>query len=508
MGEPFNAISRGLFGDNPLDARGEQCLPHRFIDAKGVQGVSLDRLQHVDGKPDQMDCKGGSRRAKTMLFNKNCVNYNKDSITVQIISYSSHLARIPWSSRGPHQTARCPYRLMIALTILFLFLALGSREAQAAEADPPGEIVLGMSTVLTGSAGNLGNDMQRGILAGLERANRNGGVNGRKLRLITLDDGYEPTRTAPNLRKLIQKDHVLAIIGDVGTPTAIVAVPLVNEQKTLLFAPFSGGPILRNDPPDRYVINFRPGYAEELAAMIDALIDIAGLKPEEIAFFTQRDSYGDAAFTLGMTALQSHGLIDPRTILHVGYTRNTLAVESAVANLLMAGNPPRAVVMVGAYAPCAKFIRLCRNSDLSSLFLNVSFVGSNSLAEALGKTDAHIIVTQVVPDPSDDSVPIVREYRADLKAIDSSASAGFGDLEGYIAARILTLALEKIQGPPTREAVVDALEGLGQFDIGLGKTLYLSRTEHQASHRVWPTLLKEGRFVPFQWSDITASLKR
>ena len=424
--------------------------------------------------------------------------------TVQIVSHPSNPAQIPCPARGAHKTARRLPGLTIALTILFL--CLGSREAKAAEADSPAEIVLGMSTVLTGNAGNLGKDMQRGILAGLERANRNGGVNGRKLRLISLDDGYEPTRTGPNMRQLIEKDHVLAIIGNVGTPTATVSVPLVNELKTLLFAPFSGGPILRNDPPDRYVINFRAGYAEETAAMLDALIDLAGLKPEEIAFFTQRDSYGDAGLTLGMANLQRHGLRDPRTVLHVDYERNTLAVENAVADLLLAEKPPRAVVMIGTYAACAKFINLCRNAELSPLFLSVSFVGS-SLAEALGKTDAHVIVTQVVPFPADDSVPIVREYQDDLKDIDWSASAGFGDLEGYIAARILTLALQNIEGPPTREAVVDALEGLGNFDIGLGETLYLSRTEHQASHRVWPTILKGGRFEPFQWSDITALLK-
>jgi branched-chain amino acid transport system substrate-binding protein len=190
-----------------------------------------------------------------------------------------------------------------------------------------------------------------------------------------------------------------------------------------------------------------------------------------------------------------------------GYVGNTLAVESAVADLVRAEKPPRAVVMIGAYAPCAKFIRLCRVSGLSPLFLNVSFVGGNSLAEALGKCDAHIIVTQIVPPPSDESVPVVREYQADLKALVPSASSGFVDLEGYIAARILTLALEEIQGPPTREAVVDALEGLGKFDIGLGEPLYLSRTEHQASHRVWPTLLKGGQLVPFKWSDITTLVK-
>jgi branched-chain amino acid transport system substrate-binding protein len=361
-----------------------------------------------------------------------------------------------------------------------------------------------MSAVFTGGAEDLGNDMQRGIVAGLERANRKGGINGRKLRLIALDDGYEPTRTAPNMRELIEKDNVLAVIGNVGTTTAIVSVPIANEQKTLLFGAFSGGPILRNDPPDRYVINFRASYSEELAAMLDALVDTAGLKPEEIAFFTQRDSDGDVAFALGMTALQRHGFTDLKKVVHVGYERNTLAVEGAVAKLLMAERPPRAVIMIGAYAPCAKFIKTCRTCDLSPLFLNVSFVGSSALVEALGKTDAQVIVTQVVPYPLDDRLAVVQDYQDDLKDVDRSAKASFGDLEGYIAARILTLALEKIQGAVTREAVVYALEGLGGFDIGLGDPLYLSQTEHQASHRVWPTVFNDGQFVPFEWRDIKA----
>jgi len=407
-------------------------------------------------------------------------------------------------ARWRSKTGSCRLRFPSAPTLLFLFLALGSSVVGAAESNSPSEIVLGMSTVLSGNSGALGQDMQRGVLAGLERANRTGELKNLRLRLIALDDGYEPTRAAINTRQLIETDGVLAMIGNVGTPTAVVTVPLAREEKTLLFAPFAGGPILRNTPPDRYVINFRASYDEETQAIIDALIDTAGLKPEEIAFFTQKDN---SAFSMGMTALERHGLKDPGTIIHVGYERNTLAVEGAVADLLTAESAPRAVMMYGAYAPCAKFIRLCRDSKMNPLFLNVSFVGSSSLIEALGDTDARVIVTQVVPSPSDDGIPVVREYRTDLRALDPSASAGFGDLEGYIAARILTLALEKIQGAPTREAIIDALEGLGEFDIGLGEPLHLSRTEHQASHRVWPTLLTGGRFVPFQWAEIAALAK-
>src|ERR1700733_12350299 len=388
--------------------------------------------------------------------------------------------------RAKNGSSRLRFRSVLAP--LFIFLALGISALSAAESDSPSEIILGMSTVLSGSAGALGQDMQRGVLAGIERANQTGELKTLRLRLITLDDGYEPARTGPNTERLIEKENVLAMIGNVGTPTAVVTVPLAREGKTLLFAPFSGGPILRNDPPDRYVINFRASYAQEIAAIVDALIDIAGLKPIEIAFFTQRDTYGDAGFTLGLAALHAHGFTEPRAILHTGYERNTLAVEGAVADLVMAKTQPRAVVMIGAYAPCAKFIRLCRDSDLNPLFMNVSFVGSRWLATVLGNTDAQIIVTQVVPDPSDDRLPIAVEYRADLKEMNSSASASFGGFEGYIAARILTLGLEKIQGPPTREAIVAALGCLGRFDSGFGEPMHLSPTDHQASHRVWPTV--------------------
>jgi ABC-type branched-subunit amino acid transport system substrate-binding protein len=371
---------------------------------------------------------------------------------------------------------------------------------RSAEVDSkvPAEIILGMSTVLSGPAAALGEDMREGVLTGFERANRAGGVNGRKLRLVALDDGYEPSRTAPNMRQLLDVENVLAVIGNVGTPTAIVAIPIAMERKTLFFAAYTGAGLLRNKPPDRYVVNYRASYAEETGSMIDGLIDDLGLKPEEIAFFTQRDGYGDAGFNGGIAALKRHGLKEEKAILHVRYERNTLAVENAVASLILAEHPPRAIVMVGVYAPCAKFIQQCREAGLRALFLNVSFVGSVPLAKELGKSDAPVVVMQVVPSPLDMSLPIVREYLVDLHAVDASATPRFGDLEGYIAARIFIKALEQIKGVPTRESIVDAIEGLGKFDIGLGEPLDLGPQEHQACHRVWPTILKDGAFTPLQ----------
>ena len=396
--------------------------------------------------------------------------------------------------------------LLCALVVLVLVNS--PLIATDGESIPPQEILLGMSTALSGPTAHLGENVQQGVQAGLERVNRLGGINGLKLRLLALDDGYEPRRTAPNMRRLIQQENVLAVIGNVGTPTAIAAVPIANQKKTLMFAPFTGAGLLRKSPPDRYVINYRASYAEETAAMIDALIKIAKLKPTEIVFFTQRDTYGDAGYIGGITTLKRYGLKDEGTVMHVRYERNTLAVENALANILFLRSPPRAVIMVGAYAPCAKFIKLAHEAGLNALYLNVSFVGSTPLARTLGEKVQDVIVTQVVPHPIESSLPIVRDYHADLEALGSSKVPTFGSLEGYIAARIFIHALKHMKVQPTRESIVDALEGLGNFDIGLGESLHLSPKEHQASHRVWPTILRDGKFVSFEWADIIKLIKQ
>lgn len=367
------------------------------------------------------------------------------------------------------------------------------------------ELVFGMSTALTGPVADVGLAMRAGIEAAFAAANADGGRRGRHLRLVVLDDGYEPARTAPNVRRLIEVEHVLAIVGDVGTPTSVVAVPIVNASKVPFVGAFSGAGVLRRTPPDRYVVNFRASYAEETGAMVDALVQ-AGLDPGEIAFFTQRDAYGDAGFVGGIAALRRHGLTDESLIAHGRYERNTLGVENGLADILQHSPPARAVIMVGAYAPCAEFIRLAGQYGLEALFLNVSFVASSSLATALGDCKAPVIVTQVVPHFTSD-LPILRDYIRDLHRLDGGAQPTFTSLEGYIAARLLLRALAAIDGEVTRESIVDALEGLGSFDLGLGRTLLLSPRQHQACDGVWPTILRAGDAVPFDWQQLPALLE-
>jgi ABC-type branched-subunit amino acid transport system substrate-binding protein len=387
--------------------------------------------------------------------------------------------------------------------ILPVAVAAGLLGTRLAPAEPPEPIVLGMSTALSGPAAELGENMRAGVLAALEEANAAGGVGGHPLGLVALDDQYEPAQTVPNMHRLIDEERVAAVVGNVGTPTAVAAIPIANAGKTPFYGAFTGAGVLRKTPPDRYVVNYRASYAEETAAMVDALAGQLGLRPQEIAFFTQRDAYGDAGFVGGVTALKHHGLESEHDVAHGRYERNTLAVEDGLAEVMQADPPARAVIMVGAYAPCARFIELAHEVGVDALFLNVSFVGAAPLAAALGEKGDGVIVTQVVPHPDTD-LPLVREYRAALIAWKPRADPTFGSLEGYVAARILIRALRSIQGPVTREAVIDALEGLGSFEIGLGVPLRLGPDEHQASHTVWPTILRGGRIQPLDWAALGA----
>lgn len=391
-------------------------------------------------------------------------------------------------------------RSWAAVVCLALLLAATDSISNPPKASPE-PIRLGMSTALSGPAKELGENVRAGVLAALDEANRSGGIGGQALTLLALDDQYEPSRTVPNMRKLIGQEQVVAIVGNVGTPTAVAALPIANETKTPFFGAFTGAGILRKTPPDRYVVNYRASYAEETAAMVDALIEQQGLSPSEVAFFTQRDAYGDAGFVGGIAALQRHGLASENQIAHGRYERNTLAVEDALAEIMSADPTPRAVIMVGAYEPCARFIELARDFGLDALFLNVSFVGAAPLAAALGELGNGVIVTQVVPH-LESNLKLVREFREALTAWMPSATPTFGSLEGYAATRILLLALSHIEGPITRESVIDALEGLGAFDLGLGVPLSLSASQHQASHTVWPTVLHAGTLRPLEWTSL------
>lgn len=390
-------------------------------------------------------------------------------------------------------TAQRQRRTFACVTIAAGLLA-GTVSAMA------GEIKVGMSTALNGPAKALGQGVKLGVEAYFHKINSSGGVGGNTLKLVALDDGYEPAKAAPNMRKLSGEPGLVAVIGNVGTPTAIVTVPIANETKTLLFGAFTGAGVLRKSPPDRYVINYRASYAEETAAMIDGIM-AAGIKPEEIAFFTQNDGYGDAGYKGGMKALKAKGYANPEKLAHGRYQRNTKNVEGGLSTILDAPVEAKAIIMVGAYGPCSEFIKLAKQELPNALFLNVSFVGSTALKKALGDKADNVIVTQVVPHFRS-NLSGITEYREALQAYKPKAEAGFVSLEGYLAAKIFVEGLKSAKDKMSRESVIDGLESVKDLDIGIGVSVTFNDKEHQASHKVWPTIIKNGKFVPLNWSDL------
>src|SRR6516165_8406206 len=156
-----------------------------------------------------------------------------------------------------------------------------------------------MAAPFSGSAKELGHEMKIGVEAAFGLVNEAGGIYGRQLTLVAADDGYEPARTADAVQELRDKDNVFGMIGNVGTPTAMVSLPYALEHRMLFFGAFTGASLLRRDPPDRYVFNYRASYVEETDAVVRYLVKVRRLKPQQIAVFAQQDSYGDAGFDGG-----------------------------------------------------------------------------------------------------------------------------------------------------------------------------------------------------------------
>ena len=361
------------------------------------------------------------------------------------------------------------------------------------------EILFGISAPLSGAAKELGQNMRLGIEAAFGVANASGGVHGRRLRLIAADDGYEPTRTAETMKRLYEKDQVFGVIGNVGTPTAAVALPYALDRKMLFFGAFTGASLLRSDPPDRYVFNYRASYAEETAAVVNYLVKVKELKPNQIAVFAQQDSYGDAGFAGVAKAVRSLGGSD-KAILRLNYQRNTLDVDDAIAQLQKSRIPIRAVIMVPTYRAAARFIERVRDRYPNMILTSVSFVGSTALANELmflGKKYATgIIVTQVVP-ALDGHSSLVLNYKSALDKYFRGEAPDYVSLEGYVAANVLIAALKRNGPQLDTERLVETLENLRDVEIGLGTPVNFSQSEHQGVHKVWGTQLDEtGHYQP------------
>ena len=364
--------------------------------------------------------------------------------------------------------------------------AMSSTDGMAAAADDPGisddRIRFGQSAAFSGPASELGNEMRLGIEAAFNEANSRGGVNGRMLELTALDDSYETEAAFNNTMRLINAERVFALIGEVGTPTSRASVPVAAAAGVPFVAPFTGAEFLR-DPELGNVLNLRASYYQETEEIVDRLTEDLGIT--RIAVLYQNDSFGAAGLTGTKLALERRGLAPVATGY---YRRNTTGVKLALLDITAAN--PEALIMIGAYTPVAEMITLARRNDDDIVFATVSFVGSKALAEELGSDGTGVYVTQVVPLPEDDSVPVVAAYHDALNAYNPQAEPGFVSLEGYLSGRLTISALETCGSDVSRECFLNAVRDAGDIDID-GFQLRYGPGDNQGSDAVILTVIGE-----------------
>jgi branched-chain amino acid transport system substrate-binding protein len=373
-----------------------------------------------------------------------------------------------------------------ALAATCALAALSTIPAAAEDGIAADSILFGQAAPLDGPASALGLGMRAGIQAAFEEVNRAGGVHGRKLKLTSVDDGYEPDRAIVQTKKLIDEDKVFALIGPVGTPTSKAAQPIATAAHVPFIGPFTGAGFLR-DPKLDNVINIRASYDAETEAWIKHLTE--DLKVKKIAIFFQDDAFGRAGYDGVKKAMDKRGM---QLVAEGTYERNTVAVKSALLTIKRA--EPDAVVMVGAYKPCAEFIRLARKTDFNPAFVNISFVGASALAKELGPDGKGVIVSQVVPFPWDASLKVVADYQAAIKAVDPKAGPEFVSLEGYLVGRLTIAGLDKAGDSPTRDGFIKAIKGTGKFDIG-GLVMTFGPDKNEGLDQVFLTVIQaDGSF--------------
>jgi branched-chain amino acid transport system substrate-binding protein len=352
-----------------------------------------------------------------------------------------------------------------------------------ARAQSPGKIILGQSAAFTGPAAQLGIQFYQGAKLYFDRINAEGGVAGRQIEIRYLDDGYEPDRCIENTKKLIAED-VFALFGYIGTPTSLVALPLAIKEKIPFIAPFTGAMGLR-DPFNKYAFHVRASYNDETGLIVKQL---ANLDLKKIAVFYQNDSYGKAGLDGVTLALNGLGL---KPVALATVERNSVEVSKAVSTLVAAG--PDAVIQISAYKSCAAFIRGARKAGYAGTFYNVSFVGTQALADELGKDGAGVVVSQVVPSPYSASRPIAFEFSNAAKAAGKNFQINYSSLEGYIAAQLFVDGLRRAGPKPTRELLIGGLESLGNQSVG-GFSVSFGPNDHVASSFVELSMLTgDGR---------------
>lgn len=395
---------------------------------------------------------------------------------------------------------------IFCIFIVFLFFFFQDVRAE--------DIAIGMSAAFKGPTGGLGTELYRGSMAYIEYVNSRGGINGKKIKIRAYDDGYNPVPAIENTITLIEKDKVFLLFDYVGTPTVTRVLPILkryNDRYVFLFFPFTGAQPHRQPPYEDFVFNLRASYHQETGGLVNHLLSIGRKK---IAVFYQADAYGRSGWSGVSMTLAKYGL---KIVGEATYKRGTKYAESMEQQVeILMNSGANAVISVGAYAPCAAFIRDARNAGWNVPIANVSFVGSEFLIDLLLKTGRengkdytlNLINSQVVPSYEDKSLRAVRQYRELMDKYNPAPPQGlaekgyrplrysFVSFEGFLNAKLLIEIFKKMDGSPDKSRIKRVVENIKNLDLGVGAKVSFSPDKHQGLDRVYYTTYEKGRFIP------------
>ena len=356
--------------------------------------------------------------------------------------------------------------------------------ARAPRAARDAEILIGQSCQLSGPLAPLTREIREGAAWYFDQVNAKGGVHGRKVRVIALDDAYDPKRTAENARRLIEQDDVLALFNLAGTPTTLAALPVLREHKVPLVAPFTGTDALRSKF-DRYVFNVRAGYADEIEKIVQHLSTL-GIRRAAVAYLN--NSFGKGGLEAVKTAAAKYGVA---LVAAAPLEIDGKGLQEAARTVAQA--QPPVIVLATAGKVTSDFIAAYQTSGPAVQFYALSVVSSQQLIQALGDRSKGVAIAQVMPYPWGGGTRLAREV-ADLAAKNKAADVSYNHMEGFVSAKALVEGLQHAGPSPTREGLVRSLEGLREFDLG-GYVLRFSDRNHNGSTYVELTIVGSSKRV-------------
>ncbi|HZR47790.1 MAG TPA: ABC transporter substrate-binding protein [Candidatus Manganitrophaceae bacterium] len=367
---------------------------------------------------------------------------------------------------------------------LMMLLFLSASFSRAEDGITEKEILLGMSSSQAGPLSEIGRSIKDGATVYFNKVNAAGGVQGRKIKLLVSDDGYQPQKAIENTRQFIEEEKVFALYGYLGSPTSVAVMRIFKKAEVPYLAPVTGIESLRT-PVDKYIFNLRVSLADETEVMVERLVQ--DLQIKKIGVFIQDDALGEAGRAGVIRALRKRNMSlagDGR------YARNTVDVDGALEALIKAN--PEAVIMLAAPASSSVLLKKAKARRFTPRFLSFAS-GPSALIHEAGSAADGVIMTQTVPNPKDSALPVVKEYLSDIKA--AGLAPDLVSLETYLSAKVVVEAMKRT-APLTREGLLSTLENF-KMDAG-GVEISFSPTDHQGIHQIFLTRIENGKLVSIQ----------